>query len=387
MINHNLIQKVCDMIIDTRSNKDDIIIWELLKHFGCSNIDSELLKLAENLSDFIKINPSNHEHFEDKISNLNIACANQMKDFEAIISDKIIESDFEGAMNDCLNSRRIIEALIIANCGGIELRSKAESFILKNNNSFLLNIAIHMSRNDLLGFVSTAPLSEWIRIIKAIFEISAPESASQFFKILSKRLINESMHYPALFATLLAQDFESFLEIVFNLTLNDRNPNILELIYLFKIIRIIENFKPGSIKCFENYSIRLKVFEIISKLLSLFFSAGLSVKFIFNFLDRDFYDNHIEFKNPDVDALFGYAQLAHSNTINELGDMTKNMSNRIKHENSKEIAPNYESPGPFLIHQKLSSISSPLTNVNYNDAPIINPKLSKFSPQICNQGT
>ena len=385
MIKHNLIQKACEIIIETRSNKEEIIIWELLKNFGSSNIEIELLKLAENYNDSVETNPPNRENLEDKISNLNIKCANEMKNFEGIISDKIIESDLEGAMNDCLNACRNVDALIIANCGGIELRSKAESFILKNNNSFHLNIAIHMSRNDFLGFVSTAPLSEWIRIIKGIFKFSVPESLSQLSKVLSKRLMNESMYYPALFATLLAQDFESFFEIVFNLTLGDRNPNISELIYLFKIIRIIEIFKPDSIKNFENYSTRLKVFEIISKLASLFLSAGLSAKFIINFLDKDFYDNHIKYINPEVEAFLGYTRLAHSDSINLHSDLTKNLSNGIKHQSSKEIVPNYVTPGPVLIHQKVTP-SPPLANVNYNDAPIINPKLSKFSPQICNQG-
>jgi hypothetical protein len=387
MINHNSVQKACDMINNTQSNKDEIRIGKLLKHFASSNIDTVILNLAEILNEIFEMNPLNHEKIEHKISNLNIACTDELKNVEDIISDKIIESDFEGAINECLNARRYIDALIISNCGGVELRSKVENYILKNNNSFHINLAIHLNQNDLHGFISKAPLSQWIRTIKVIFKNSSAEHASQFVKVLSKRLINENMCYPALFTTLFAEDFESFVEIMFNLILSDKSPEISELIYLFKIIRIIEAFKPDSIKSFENYSTKLKVFEIISKLLSLFISAGLNANFIVNLLDKDFYNHHIKDKNSDIDSFFGFIQPVQSNSVEIHSEKNSNETNinSFSPKNPKEFLCNNVSAMPVLKH-KYSTPASPSTNANYNDAPIINPKLTKFSPQFCNQG-
>lgn len=389
MIIHNSVQSACDMIIDTQSTKDEIIIGKLLKCFVCFKIDIDLLKLDESFNEIFESDTSNNEKIEYKVDN---NCTNDQEDVVNVIKDKIIESDFEDAVSHCLNSGRYVDALIIANCGGNDLRYKIEDFILENNKSFHLYLAIHLGRNDLQGFTSTAPLSDWIQIIKVIHKNSSPEHASQLVKVLSIRLINEHMHYPALFTSLLAQDFESFVETVFDLTSDMDNSSISKLIYLFKVIRVIEALKPDSIKSFNNNSTRLKIFEINSKLLSLFLSAGLNANFIANLIDKNFYDNHIKDRNSDIDSFFGFIRPNQSNSADMQSDLT-NISNgafinSFVHQNSKEFVPNYVSPKPVLIHQHAPPPPpSPSINVNYNDAPIINPKLSKFSPQISIQGS
>lgn len=389
MIIHNSVQSACDMIIDTQSAKNEIIIGKLLKYFVCFKIDIDVLKLDGSFNDIFESNTSSNEKIEDRVDNLKLNCKNDQEDVFNVIKDKLIESDFEGAVNHCLNSGRYVDALIIANCGGNDLRSKIEDFILENNKSFHLNLAIHLGRNDLQGFTSTAPLNDWIQIIKVIHKNSSPEHASQLVKVLSIRMINENMHYPALFTSLLAQDFESFVEIVFDLTSGIDNYSISKLIYLFKVIRVIEALKPDSIKSYNNNSTRLKIFEIISKLLSLFLSAGLNANFIASLIDKNFYDNHIKDKNSDIDSFFGFIRPNQSNSADIQSDLT-NISNgafinSFVHQNSKEFVPNYVFPKPVLIRQHAPP-PSPSITVNYNDAPIINPKLSKFSPQINIQG-
>lgn len=391
MINEGLIEKLCDKHILKQPQKEELLVWELLKRFESSNFGSEVFKLAENSRNSFNSNLFAPENIENRIKNFNFNNSAELNDFDYIITDKIIESDFEGAMHDCLNSSRYFNALIIANCGGKELRTKAEQLILKDTNSFHVNLAIRLMQNDLEGFITTVPVGEeWFRLIKVIFKHATAEYAPNLFKVLSKRLIRESMNIPALLAASLARDFETFLEIVFSRTPKDGNLSVTELIYYFKIIRIIEALEPNTIKSLKNYSNKVMIFEIVSKLISLFISSGLRIDSIMNFIDREFYDTNIKTKNPEIDAFFEGINQPSYNYFESIQQVTESPGvgklNSPTHQTTTSSAVLTNSPSKPRHFFEVKSPSSMSSNTNYNDAPMINPKLAKLSPQFCIQG-
>lgn len=393
VITQGLFNDICDKNIEKLSNKDEITIWRLLKSIASTNTFLEVLNLAESCcescTDF-----SNNEPIENCTRSIGSLDLSNLKDFETSVIDKIVESDFEGAMNDCFAAGRPVDALLISNCGGIDLRSKAENFILKSNNSFHLNLAVNLSRNDLHDFTSTAPVSEWFRVLRVISKHSDEEYAHHLFKQLAARLIGENMNIPALFAAALAVDFELFLEVVLKLTLKNRTQSVQELIDFFKIIRIIEALKPNSIKCIEKFSTKIAVFEIVSKLTYMLSSAGFKADFVANLLDKDFYDSHVKTKNPLIDTFVEFMETSNSNT-NEI--FTRNSAlvtvpfseSKIKtlpQQTSSSSSFGFAQTKPQFFSNNLSCSSSPSQNRNYNDVPMLIPKFSKHSPQLCSQG-
>lgn len=394
MIAQGLFNEICNENIEKLSEKDQMTIWQLLKSVvSTDTCIEEVLSLAESYRD-ISNSSSTNNPIENGTKNIYSLEPSTFNDFETSIIDRIIESDFEGAMNDCFAAGRPVDALLISNCGGIDLRSKAENFILGSSDSFLLNLAVSLSRNDLYEFTSTAPANEWLRMLRVISKHSAKESEHHLYKKLATRLVGENMYNPALFAAILALDFELFLEVVLKLTQKDRTLRAQELIDFFKIIRIIEALKPNSIKSIANYSTKIAVFEIVSKLAYLLSSAGFKADFVTNLLDKDFYDSHMKTKNPLIDTFFD--SMGTSNPSNnvilsrDLAPATVQLSeSNVKHLPQQILSSSsfgYIPTKPQFFSNNISCSPSPSLNRNYNDVPVLIPKFSKHSPQLCSQG-
>ncbi|PWZ53034.1 Protein transport protein SEC31 B [Zea mays] len=77
------------------------------------------------------------------------------------IQHALVVGDYKGAVNQCLASNRMVDALVIAHAGGSALWENTRNHYLKNNISPYLKVVSAMVGNDLMSFVSTWPLSSW----------------------------------------------------------------------------------------------------------------------------------------------------------------------------------------------------------------------------------
>ncbi|ONM25782.1 Protein transport protein SEC31 homolog B [Zea mays] len=77
------------------------------------------------------------------------------------IQHALVVGDYKGAVNQCLASNRMADALVIAHAGGSALWESTRNHYLKNSISPYLKVVSAMVGNDLMSFVSTWPLSSW----------------------------------------------------------------------------------------------------------------------------------------------------------------------------------------------------------------------------------
>nr|AQA29582.1 hypothetical protein FGENESH_27 [Zea mays] len=77
------------------------------------------------------------------------------------IQHALVVGDYKGAVNQCLASNRMADALVIAHADGSALWENTRNHYLKNSISPYLKVVSAMVGNDLMSFVSTWPLSSW----------------------------------------------------------------------------------------------------------------------------------------------------------------------------------------------------------------------------------
>ncbi len=281
---------LCDNIVVQEVGSERKTYLEMIKAYFSSNSRTEISKLIgtldiekiSNLSITDNYSENNHIHNTPPTSNV----------FDTTLTDKIISSDYEGAMFDCLNANRFVDAIIISDCGGSELRNKAEEFILKSDGSMYLQIAKSIRLKNFDDFVSKSPLQHWRIILEVICKHVETDSFVRLLKNLSDRLIEEGLHKFACFSLILSGDFENFLEIVFRrshvLDLSSKSITELldDLVFDYKILRIFEVNQPGLIKSFKSTSNQITVFEILTKLKSKSRSQAVAAALNKGIIDR-----------------------------------------------------------------------------------------------------
>ncbi|KAL5656011.1 hypothetical protein ACJX0J_035330, partial [Zea mays] len=132
------------------------------------NADAQFL--IDNGDDFFK-NPqpseaslaeesvsTNGQHIEQEVSGDAVPSDPSI---DKSIQHALVVGDYKGAVNQCLASNRMADALVIAHAGGSALWESTRNHYLKNSISPYLKVVSAMVGNDLMSFVSTWPLSSW----------------------------------------------------------------------------------------------------------------------------------------------------------------------------------------------------------------------------------
>ena len=390
-INRNIIKSICEDLCDLETDNDKKCFWKTIGILSSGDIRSELLDLIdESFEEFNEYNSL------VKMQDLDLYSNNcKIPDtFSSDVVDKIITSDFDSAVSKCLDAQRFSDALFIANYGGKELRERTEDYIMHKNGQFYLNMAKSIGRNEFESFVYTSPIAQWRNILKAICLHAKPESLPSLTKILYSRFINEGMERPALFAAIVSRDFEKIMEIYLgNMRSNIQNDifssNIMDnLIKSYKLLRILEYICPNYVEYFDSTPNKIAVFEIVVKIKALLSSFGFDDKFIYNFQKESSYTDHIKNKNTEIDV---FIESRLENLSPQLvkckmpPPVVPTFTGNASNENIQLFSTSTCSQNIIPACSQINTAWR-VSSVKYNDAPIVNPKLSKLSPQIGDQG-
>ncbi|XP_008657453.1 protein transport protein SEC31 homolog B [Zea mays] len=101
---------------------------------------------------------TNGQHIEQEVSGDAVPSDPSI---DKSIQHALVVGDYKGAVNQCLASNRMADALVIAHAGGSALWESTRNHYLKNSISPYLKVVSAMVDNDLMSFVSTWPLSSW----------------------------------------------------------------------------------------------------------------------------------------------------------------------------------------------------------------------------------
>lgn len=375
--------EVCIDLIKNEKDTHKKSIFYIMKSLFSHESKSESMAMIDEFETQMPVNKLTDMCFSDSNSPKNLVASEAIA-FESNITEKLIKSDFEGAMLDCLNNHFFVEAIIISNCGGEELKKRAEKFILNYKNLTFLSIAKSISTNDFDELVSTAPLIRWREILKVISNHASQDRIKNLLKILSNRLIASNLHSSARFVQIISEDFEGFLKITLahsnNMEIGEDYiiDNFKNLIFEYKIIRILESFRPGFTNYFENDSVSIQVFEVVTKLKYILSKFGLSDCSLAKFMNKNIHEKYLKNKNPQIDAFFDNHSIIQSNLFHSPSAPAAELHN---YNVSTQEQLNFNSSAPIIILHSL-----PASSPKYNDAPIINPNLSKISPQLVPQG-
>ncbi|AQK69518.1 Protein transport protein SEC31 homolog B [Zea mays] len=138
------------------------------KNLLTDNADAQFL--IDNGDDFFNNPQSSEASLAEESVSTNGQQIEQEVSGDAVPSDPSIDKsiqhalvvrDYKGAVNQCLASNRMADALVIAHAGGSALWENTRNHYLKNSISPYLKVVSAMVGNDLMSFVSTWPLSSW----------------------------------------------------------------------------------------------------------------------------------------------------------------------------------------------------------------------------------
>ena len=388
-IKHNGALDTCVRLLEHEKDNEKIAYLKMMKSLFSTSTTAEIVSLTKSIN--CELFDNSEDNYIPILSDL--LSTSDSRSFENGIALKILKSDFEGAMLDCIKIHRFADAIIISDCGGNELRKKAEVCISKYSNNTYIQLAKSIRLKDFDKFVEIASLKEWRTVLEGMCTHAEPESIHRLSRILAKRLIDANLQSFACYPLIIAGDLEEFLEIMLKNTHVPNAPSssmseILDkLVFEYKILRILEDYQQGFINCLEKVRNKTSVFEILTKLKSIFTSFGLG-DCVVSLLDTNFFNNHLKNKNEDIDSFIEIIRpfkKGHSDVpiIEDLVSSFKNdlgiHSNPIYNSalNMPEYSPKID---PFPVHSLQTSTTK------YNDAPIINRNLSKLSSHIGIQG-
>ena len=118
-------------------------------------------------------------------------------DIDALITKAVSVGDFEHAVNVCLGSNRMADAMVLALNGSPELLEKAQQFYFKKQAGSrpYIRMLKAVVEGNLADIVSNAKLdtnNTWRDLIALISTYSKPEDFATYFSILGKRIIEPS---------------------------------------------------------------------------------------------------------------------------------------------------------------------------------------------------
>ncbi|ONM25722.1 Protein transport protein SEC31 homolog B [Zea mays] len=129
------------------------------------------------------------------------------------IQHALVVGDYKGAVNQCLASNRMADALVIAHAGGSALWESTRNHYLKNSISPYLKVVSAMVGNDLMSFVSTWPLSSWKETLALLCTFAQKEEWHILCDTLASRLLNVGDTLAATLCYICAGNIDKAVEI------------------------------------------------------------------------------------------------------------------------------------------------------------------------------
>ena len=132
---------------------------------------------------------------------------------DKLITQAILVGDFESAVDICIHSQRLSDALLLAVCGGPDLLAKTQKIYFSKSTAPYLRIASAVLNNDLEDIVTNAAVEQWEEILGLLCTFSNPEVFSPLCSTLGQRLEASGKSVPAVLCYLAAGNLGSFVKL------------------------------------------------------------------------------------------------------------------------------------------------------------------------------
>lgn len=114
-------------------------------------------------------------------------------DVDNLITKAIISGDFESAVNICLATNRLADALVLALNGGEELLQKAQDEFFKRTSKTrsyirVLKSIVEQDLSDLVSNIKIEGQGGWREVLALICSFSKPENFAGYFEMFGQRL-------------------------------------------------------------------------------------------------------------------------------------------------------------------------------------------------------
>lgn len=118
---------------------------------------------------------------------------------DRVITQAIIMGDFDTAVDICLRSNRLSDALLVSICGGPELVARTQEIYLQRVKFPYLRVVSAIIKKDLSDVVGSADVSNWEELLGLVCSFAQAEQFGQLCSTLANRLANhEGMLLPSI---------------------------------------------------------------------------------------------------------------------------------------------------------------------------------------------
>jgi protein transport protein SEC31 len=119
-------------------------------------------------------------------------------DAEGIISRALMVGNFQAAVEACLRTGRMADALVLAACGGADLWSYArEAYFRTNKDNPFMNLVSRIVKNDLKDLIRRADLRNWKEALVILCTYTKGQEFATLCDLLGDRLFHEKADYNA----------------------------------------------------------------------------------------------------------------------------------------------------------------------------------------------
>ncbi|GAA0155673.1 vesicle coat protein [Lithospermum erythrorhizon] len=109
--------------------------------------------------------------------------------FDDAVQCALVAWDYKGAVDLCISTNRMADALVIAHAGGASLLETARDQYLKKSSSPYLKVVSAIVNNDLASLVNTRPLRSWKETLALFCTFAHPEQWSSLCDTLASKLL------------------------------------------------------------------------------------------------------------------------------------------------------------------------------------------------------
>ncbi|GAA0147338.1 vesicle coat protein [Lithospermum erythrorhizon] len=109
--------------------------------------------------------------------------------FDDAVQRALVAGDYKGAVELCITTHRMADALVIAHAGGASLMETTRDQYLKKSSSPYLKVVSAIVNNDLASLVNTRPLRSWKETLALFCTFAQPEQWSLLCDTLGSKLL------------------------------------------------------------------------------------------------------------------------------------------------------------------------------------------------------
>ncbi|KAL6073528.1 Protein transport protein SEC31 [Balamuthia mandrillaris] len=131
---------------------------------------------------------------------------------ESMITRSLIVGSFESAVNICVKSGRMADALVLAACGGPDLWAKTQEIFFSKNQLPFMRLISSIVKNELQNLVAQTELSSWKATLAILCTYAKSEEFPVLCDLLASRLDDAGRHDSAVLCYICAGNVDKTVE-------------------------------------------------------------------------------------------------------------------------------------------------------------------------------